>query len=78
MTDELITPITQMHVHGIEFKKKIGYNTDILKIKMLILRHFGTPSPKKNAPLPLDILGYAPASYTQFHYNIIIIKLNLI
>ena len=29
---------------------------------MLILRHIGTPSPKKMPP-PLDILGYAPASY---------------
>ena len=29
MTDELITPITQMHVHGIEFEKKIGYSTHI-------------------------------------------------
>ena len=51
MTDELITPITQMHVHGIEFEKKLGYNTHILKIKMLILSHFGTPlPPNKNAP----------------------------
>ena len=52
MTDELITPITQMHVHGIEYGKKIGYNTHILKIKMLILSHFGTPLPPKKMPPP--------------------------
>ena len=51
MTDELITPITQMHVHGIEFEKRLGYNTHILKIKMHILSHFGNPLlPPKNAP----------------------------
>ena len=64
MTDELITPITQMHVHGIEFEKKRGYNTHILKIKMLILSHFRTPLPLKKMLPPLDIPGYAPVSYT--------------
>ena len=31
MTDELITPITQMHVHGIDFEKKEGYCYDNVK-----------------------------------------------
>ena len=56
---------------------KLGYNTHILKIKMHILGQLETPPRQKNAPPPLlDIPGYAPASYTQFLHNIIIINLN--